>query len=230
MHSKVPANDAVRAFSIYAEDYDSWFDGPKGRVLFAMELKTIRVLMKDLIQPFLEIGVGSGRFAAALGIRYGVDPSEALLEMAIKRGVKGERAFGEKLPFPDNIFGGVFILFTLCFIKEPGMVIAEARRILKNGGGLILGIINRESPWGNLYQAKKAEGHPLYRHARFFSMSEVETVLHASGMKVDACSSTLCQRPSDSPHEEAVHDRFVDGAGFVGIRASKLTPQRANGN
>jgi SAM-dependent methyltransferase len=94
------------------------------------------------------------------------------------------------------------ILCTLCFVNEPGMVIAEAKRVLKNGGGLILGIINRESPWGKLYQAKKAEGHPIYQHARFYNINEVETLLHDSELTVDAYSSTLCQPPSDAPHEE----------------------------
>ncbi|HAM50968.1 MAG TPA: hypothetical protein DCP92_09880 [Nitrospiraceae bacterium] len=216
-----PANDTAEAFSFYAEDYDRWFDDPKGRIIFELEVKAVRLLMRDLAPPFLEIGAGSGRFAAALGIRYGVEPAEALLEMAIKRGVKVERAFGEKLPFQNGIFGGVFILFTLCFVKEPRKVIAEAKRVLKEGGGLLLGILNRESLWGKLYQTKKNEEHPFYKHARFYSCKEATALIEEVGLKVEAFSSTLCQPPSEMPHEEVAHDRLIEDAGFVGIRGRK---------
>ena len=50
------------------EDYDGWFDTPEGRVLFRMEVEAVRLLMKDIKRPFLEIGVGTGRFAKELGI------------------------------------------------------------------------------------------------------------------------------------------------------------------
>jgi ubiquinone/menaquinone biosynthesis C-methylase UbiE len=228
--AKMQTNNVAESFSIYAVDYDRWFDDPRGRMLFELEVKAIRTLMKGLSPPFLEVGVGSGRFAAALGIRYGVDPAEALLEMAIKRGVKAERAFGEKLPFPNGIFGGVFILFTLCFVDEPRKVIAEAKRVLKKGGGLILGIINRESSWGKLYQTKAAEGHPLYKHARFYSPKEVLTLLQAAELKVEAFSSILCLPPSGSIHEEPAHDRLIEDAGLVCIGARKTDNRMGNGH
>lgn len=220
-NSEILTKDAAEAFSLHAEDYDRWFDDPNGRILFELEVKAIRILMRDLIPPFLEIGVGSGRFAEALGIRYGVDPADALLEMARKRGINAEKASGEKLPFSNRIFGGVFILFTLCFVKDPTLVLSEAKRVLRNDGGLILGIINRESPWGELYARKKAEGHPIYRHARFFIIDEVSSMLEKSAMRVEAYSSTLRQPPSETPYKEPVHDELVEGAGFLCILARK---------
>jgi len=39
----------------------------------------------------LEIGVGTGRFAAPLGIKVGVDPSMAMLAYAAERGVLGRQ-------------------------------------------------------------------------------------------------------------------------------------------
>lgn len=215
------AKEVAEAFSLYAADYDRWFDDPQGRILFELEVKAVRLLMKDLSPPFLEIGVGSGRFAAALGIRYGVEPAEAMLEMAKKRGVKVEKAFGENLPFPSGIFGGVFMLFTLCFVKEPSMVLSEARRVLRNKGKLILEIINRESPWGKFYQAKAAEGHPLYKQARFYGIKEAVALIEEAGLTIEAFSSARCWPPTELPREETVHGRLVEDADFVGIRAGK---------
>lgn len=214
--------DAADAFDLYAEDYDRWFDTPEGRVLFEIEVEAVRLLMKGLEKPFLEIGVGTGRFAKELGIDYGIDPSSRVLEIAERRGINVKEASGENLPFNDESFGGVFILFTLCFVENPERVLSEAKRVLKKGGGLIVGIINRESPWGQLYLKKRAEGHPIYKHARFYTVSEVVKMAEMSGMTVETYSSTLCQPPLETPHKEAVHKGLAEGAGFVCILARKL--------
>ncbi|MEW6600780.1 MAG: methyltransferase domain-containing protein, partial [Nitrospirota bacterium] len=205
---------ATEIFDLYAEDYDKWFDSPDGRVLFEMEVAAVRLLMKDLNKPFLEIGVGTGRFAQELGIDFGIDPSKEVLKIAERRGIKVKAAAGEELPFEDGSFGTVFILFTLCFVKEPDRVLTEAGRVIRHGGRLIIGIINRESKWGEYYLQKKAAGHPIYGHARFYSINEVEEMLEQAGMTVEGYSSTLFQGPSETPSKELACDGVADSAGF----------------
>ncbi|MDP3297088.1 MAG: class I SAM-dependent methyltransferase [Thermodesulfovibrionia bacterium] len=212
---------AAEVFNQYAEDYDRWFDTLEGKVLFEMEVKAVRLLMKNLERPFLEIGVGTGKFAEELGIDFGIDPSSKVLGIAERRGIKVKKARGESLPFSDESFGAVFILFTLCFVEDPQTVLAETERVLKKGGGLIIGIINRESPWGQLYLKKKAEAHPIYTHARFYSINEVTKMIEKAGMEVGAYSSTLRQSPSEILHEESVYNHLVENAGFVCILARK---------
>ncbi|MBI5025481.1 MAG: class I SAM-dependent methyltransferase [Nitrospirae bacterium] len=213
---------ATEAFDLYAEDYDRWFDSSEGKVLFEMEVEAVKLLMKDIEKPFLEIGVGTGRFAKELGIEFGIDPSPSVLEIAKKRGIKVKKAKGEKLPFKNESFGTVFLLFTLCFVDDPERVFSEAKRVLKKGGGLIVGIINRESLWGQLYMKKKAEGHPIYRYAHFYSADEVAEMIEKTGLAVEKYSSTLCQPPSETPHKEAVCKGLVEGAGFVCILVRKI--------
>jgi len=227
-------NGIVDAFYHYAEDYDKWFDTPEGKVLFRMEVEAVKLLMKEIEKPFLEIGVGTGRFAKELGIDSGIDPSSKMLETANKRGIKVEEAKGGKLPFKDESFGSVFILFTLCFVENPEMVLFEAKRVLKIGGRLIVGIINRESLWGQLYLKKKAEGHPIYRYAAFYTVYETVKMTEHVGMAVEAYSSTLCQQPSETPYKEPVHNELIENAGFVCILARKTqpgmnTPRRRDG-
>lgn len=214
-------DNVAKAFNGYANEYDRWFETLEGRVLFEMEVEAVRLLMKGLEKPFLEIGVGTGRFAKELGIDFGIDPSHMMLERAMKRGIKVKKAEGEKLPFKENSFGGVFIVFTLCFVDEPGKVLSEAKRVLKHGGGLIVGIINRESTWGSLYMKKGDEGHPIYKHARFYNAGEVTEMLKKTGFTVDAYSSTLCQPPSAQAFKEDAHAALLKEAGFICIRASK---------
>ncbi|MCL4475960.1 MAG: class I SAM-dependent methyltransferase, partial [Nitrospirae bacterium] len=55
-------------------------------------------------------------------------------------------------------------------MEDPEKVLSEAKRVLDKGGGLIIGFINRDSLWGQLYMKKKAEGHLIYRYARFYSV------------------------------------------------------------
>lgn len=209
-------------FELYAEDYDRWFDTPEGKVLFSMEVEAVRLLTRDIEKPSLEIGIGTGRFAKELGIDVGIDPSSKSLEIAKKRGIRVEKAKGEKLPFKDKSFGAVFILFTICFVEDPEIVLFETKRVLKTGGRLIVGIINRESPWGQLYLKKKAESHPIYKYATFYSVFEIVKMIEETGMMVEAYSSTLCQQPSETPYEEPALNKLNKNAGFVCILARKI--------
>jgi ubiquinone/menaquinone biosynthesis C-methylase UbiE len=210
-------------FNHYSEDYDKWFDTPEGKVLFRMEVEAVRLLTRNIEKPSLEIGVGTGRFAKELGIDSGIDPSLKSLEIAKKRGIKVEKAKGEKLPFKDKSFRTVFILFTLCFVENPEMVLLEAKRVLKKGGKLIVGIINRDSPWGQLYLKKKAEGHPIYRYATFYSGYDIVKMMEEAEMAVEAYSSTLCQPPSEILYKEPVHNELIKNAGFICILVKKIS-------
>lgn len=210
------------AFDRYADEYDKWFDSPEGKIIFTMEVEAIRLLMKDLEKPFLEVGVGTGRFAEELGIDTGIDPSHKALELAEKKGISVREGKGENLPFEDDYFGTVFLIFTLCFVEDSERVLFESRRVLKKGGGFIVGIINRESQWGQLNMRKRGEGHPIYQHAHFWSPPEVKELIEKTGMVIEAYSSTLCQPPSETPYNEAAHKGLADGAGFVCILARKV--------
>jgi ubiquinone/menaquinone biosynthesis C-methylase UbiE len=98
----VPAStgpsEAVRLSDHEAARYDAWFDSPQGQVLFRAEVEAIRRLVKGLPGPWLEVGVGTGRFAQALGIPYGVDPAWSVLLLARRRGIHVVQGRGEALP------------------------------------------------------------------------------------------------------------------------------------
>ena len=68
-------------FDDLALEYDAWFDR-EGSLIFSIEVRAFKSLLSTLPKPWLEIGVGSGRFAQALGIETGIDPSSKLLQMA----------------------------------------------------------------------------------------------------------------------------------------------------
>lgn len=59
--------------------------------------------------------MGSGRFAAPLGIRLGLDPSKKMGKFAKKRGKKVIKGVGESLPFHDSHFDYFNVNYHLFF-------------------------------------------------------------------------------------------------------------------
>jgi SAM-dependent methyltransferase len=208
------------AFDSTASEYDSWFLD-KGKVVFAIETQAFEEALPLLPKPWLEIGVGSGRFAQALGIENGLDLSIELLKMARNRGVNTFLGRGEATPFRSDIFGAVFLIATLCFVDSSLKVLMEANRLLRKGGRIVFGLVLRESPWGQSYEMKKEAGHHLYKHATFYSYTELETHLTQTGFSTEKVISTLFQKPDEVEHMEAPQEGFSPDAGFTVVVARK---------
>lgn len=200
--------------------YDAWFEG-EGKLTFSIEAQAIEQLLPELPEPRLEIGVGSGRFAQALGIGLGLDPSVKLLEIAQSRGVSTFLGEGERAPFADGSFSSVFLIVTLCFVNSPLAVLSEAYRVLTDNGKVLVGMVLRDSPWGRYYSQKAAEGHRFYRHARFYSYDEVVKFLEQSGFEIKEVVSTLFQVPGEVSQMESPRSGYSPDAGFTVIMAGK---------
>jgi len=205
-------------FDGLARRYDEWYDG-KGRVAFQTELAALRPLLPGLPKPWLEIGVGSGRFAEALGIEQGIDPSVELLDLARKRGIEVLWGEGEETPYPHHRFGTVFLLTTWAFLEDRAAVLKHIRQLLKPEGKLVNGYLDREGKWGSGYVEKGKSGHPLHRHARFATFSEVKTDIEAAGFIVTGTWSTLFAGPGESTDVEEPKPGYVPGASFVVLLA-----------
>lgn len=214
-------------FDSLAKEYDAWFE-EDGKLIFAVEVKALQEVLPLLPKPWLEVGVGSGRFAQALGIEAGIDPSSKLLRMARKRGINVFLGRGEEELFNEESFGTVFLIVTLCFVDSPLEVLKQANCILMPGGKIVLGLVLQESPWGKFYQSKKLEGHRFYKYATFYSYQEVERLLIDSGFAIEKVVSTLFQKPAEVKEIEAPQVGFSGDAGFTIIVARKdLIPEKA---
>lgn len=201
---------------MHAEEYDAWYETPMGIALFATEVGALRPLLHGLPRPHAEVGVGTGRFAAALGVEYGLDPSVPALEMARRRGIGVAAGVGEAMPFRDSCLGAVLLAFALCFVQDPGRVAQEIRRVTVPGGGVVLGLLPRGTPWADSYAARGAEGHPVYSHARFYTVVEVGEILESVGFGITASSSTLFQVPGQAGYDvEEPAEGLRPGASFV---------------
>ncbi len=170
-------NPSRRVFDQYAADYDRWFDDHNG--VYAAQLRMLRAVVPDRGRK-LEIGVGSGRFAAPLGIQWGIDPSGALVRLAKGRGVEVILGEGEHLPYRERSFDSVLMMTVICYLDEPLVVFREARRILVVGGKIIVGFIEKNGEIASQYRNEETKGRFL-RFAHFLSVDEVSRYFNEAG-------------------------------------------------
>lgn len=201
-------------FGENSKRYDEWYE--KNKFAYLSELEAIGKFLPKKGKG-LEIGVGTGRFAGKLGIDWGIDPSERVLRIARERGVQVRKCSGEKLPFKKETFDYVLSVVTLSFVESPSRVIMEAARVLKNGGRIIIGIVNRESFLGRHYLGKKGI---FYKKAKLLTPKEIFDILIESGFGDISCLQTIFTLPSRMKKPHKVTDGFSRG-GFVVIGARK---------
>lgn len=168
-------------FDSEAKEYDSWYDSKLGAYVdqvetdLAFSLFTPRPGMK-----ILDIGCGTGNFSiklAKMGCRVvGLDQSKDMLAQAKKKNPAIDFRLGDvyKLDFADQTFDGVFSMAAFEFIKEPQKAYAEMKRVLKTKGSLLIGTINRESQWGDLYQSDFFRDQTVFKHANFKAMADLK--------------------------------------------------------
>ncbi len=132
-----------RIYERYADRYDAEMSQFERRMLGDGRKWACSQATGDV----LEIAVGTGRNLAFYpdGVRLtGIELSEAMLERAkarareLGRDVTLRIGDAQALDFPDETFDTVVITLALCTIPDDGKALAEARRVLRPRGRLIL--------------------------------------------------------------------------------------------
>jgi ubiquinone/menaquinone biosynthesis C-methylase UbiE len=139
---------------------------PKYTKEYFNEIEEYRYLVEPFIHQFaqftrysgkkvLEVGVGAGtdhvQFARAGAILWGVDLTEAAIEMVRKRlaleGLQSDlrRSDAENLPFDDNTFDYVYSWGVLHHTPDTEKAISEVYRVCKPGGRVCIMLYHRYS-------------------------------------------------------------------------------------
>ena len=207
----------VTVFEEHASEYNQWFDAHEP--VYQAELAALRKFVPSTGMG-IEVGVGTGRFAVPLGIRFGIDPSRRMLEIARQRGLRVCQAVGERLPFRDGQFDVALLVTVICFVEDVPTLLRELERVLKTDGQLIIGFINRDSELGRLYKSRK-ETSAFYRDARFYSAEDVIDRVQEAGFRSLRFCEILSGDPGQLESEKVeVRDGYDKGA-FVVLGAQK---------
>ena len=184
---------------------------------YAQKIRGAQILKAAGRGKLLDLGAGCGwllRYAGKRGIdAVGLDIADKVIaenkwfDRHTKYKVKIKKGSVYKIPFRDKSFNSVVISEVLEHLDRPGRAIAEARRVLRDDGRLILLIpgysynlvydklfsflkrfgdldydrrINRKLAKYNLSHSKKWEDH----HRLSYSISSLKNLLTNSGFEV----------------------------------------------
>lgn len=207
----------IEPFEKYYDKYEDWFI--KNKFAYQSELLAIRELLPEKGRG-VEIGVGSGRFAEPLGIKYGIDPSGKMLEIARKRGIEVSLGVAENLPYINESFDHALMVTTICFLDDIVKSLKEVYRILRKKGIVVIGFVDKNSKVGKEYQKIKSKSD-FYRVATFFSVEEVVGYLKKAGFSNFIFRQTIFDKLDKIKTIQPVKNGYGEGS-FVVVSAQKL--------
>jgi SAM-dependent methyltransferase len=208
----------VSVFENHVDDYEAWFE--KNVFAYQSELRAIKQMLPEKGKG-LEIGVGSGLFAAPLGIRFGIEPSRAMMEKARARGINAVMGVAESLPFQNGEFDFALMVTTVCFLDDIDLAFREALRVLKPDGAFIVGFVDKNSPIGKSYEQRKNESL-FYKNATFYAVDDLLPHLRNAGFKQFSFCQTLFGPVADMKEPAQIKEGYGEGS-FVVIKAARST-------
>ena len=205
-------------FNDHVKEYEAWYK--KYPFVFKSEIAALKELIPvgDNVRG-IEVGLGTGRFAKALGIKEGIEPAENMRVLAERKRISVMNAVAEHLPYKSLQYDFVLMNFCICYFDDLLQAFKEANRVLKRSGCFIVGFIDKNSRIGKYYEERKPES-VFYKNAIFYTVNKVERELKKAGFKNLECSQTLFRSLDQSQTIEAPLPGFGKGS-YVLIKATK---------
>ena len=209
---------------------------------FQRRLRLFKKVLGDISgKKVLSVGCGSGLFESYIDCSNieGIEPSEDMGSIAVKRGVNVIK-FGliEDVDLPDNEYDVIYFNGSSSYMEDLVPVYEKSLKALKDGGRLILLDVPKESAFGFMYLLGKSlntydhgylEGampelpYPLALAASgvWHTTEEKINVLKGLGITKFSFYQTLVKNPLYTNEEpEEVAEGYKSG-GYVAIIAEK---------
>ena len=207
-----------KVFSDHVDDYEKWYE--EYAEVYDSELVALREHFNELPENLhgIEVGLGTGRFSRPLDIKEGIEPSEAMAQVAMSRGIEIMGGIAERLPYADLRFD--FVLFvTICHLDSPKVAFEEAFRVLKHKGSVIIGFLDRDQAIATSYK-ERGQQSTFYTNARFYTVPRISTLLKEVGFKNPQWTQTLFGELEDITSVQQPQPGTGEGS-FVVVRAVK---------
>ncbi len=203
-------------FDNHLKEYEEWFDG--NRFVYLSELEAIKKVI-PISGRGIEVGIGSGLFAAPLGIKEGCDPSDEMRSKAEKRELVTTKCVAENLPYKSSSIDYVLMVTTICFVDDTNKTFEEISRVLKPGGSVVVAFVDKDSPVGKLY-LKNKEKSLFYKEATFFSTTEILEFMKSAGFKIMQTLQTVFGSMSEIKEIQQPREGHNEGS-FVVVKGVK---------
>ena len=208
----------TKIFDQNVEAYEQWYeDYPQ---VFESELLALKEQFQKLPENLhgIEVGLGTGRFSVPLGIKEGIEPAKEMAALAVKRGISVVDGYAEQLPFGDLKFD--FVLFvTICHLDNVKYAFAEAYRVLKPKGAILIGFLDKDRSVAKQYIENRHRS-TFFTNANFFTVSRMQTLLKDVGFKNLEYNQTLFGDLDEIKEVQMPKEGFGEGS-FVVVKATK---------
>ena len=203
----------TQPFNLHSGEYEKWFD--LNKFAYESELHALRSFIPDRGDG-IELGIGSGLFAQPLGIKKGIEPSFQMRHLAQNRGLEVIEGIAEQVPLADQTVDFALMVTTICFVDDPVQSLKEVKRILKPGGSVIIGFVDKNSPIGRVYQENK-QFSSFYRDAHFYSALEILNLLQNQHFHEIEFVQTLFGELKEINHLQEYKSGYGEGS-FVVVK------------
>ena len=151
-----------------------------------------------------------------LRIKYGIEPSEPMANIAKQRGIDVIIGNAENMPYENESFDYAIMVAVDPFIENIEQVYREIFRVLKAGGKLIIGTLHKDGAVAKKYMG--ITDSEVYKSAQFHTISETIEQLKSGGFSAfNTCQSLFSIHPEKIETPIQGHDK----GSFVAIEAIK---------
>lgn len=235
-----PAHDPLPG--IGPDTYARWRASELGKITEELQHSLLLRLIENVAdKQILDIGCGDGKLAVELTRRgadvIGIDASQDMLNAARQRAAESDThvelrlATAQSLPFPADRFDMVIAMTILCFVEDAIPVFAEIARVLKPGGKLVIGELNKWSTWAAVRRLRAWLGSALWRRGRFRTPRELRSLAQSAGLEPGPIIGaiyyprfTLAARIMKRV-DTRLGSMITFGAAFLAMTARKPNPQ-----
>jgi ubiquinone biosynthesis O-methyltransferase len=188
----------MEIFDKEANSYDSWYESKMGSYVDKVETDLAFSMFRvEKGMTILDVGCGTGNFSiklARMGCKViGIDISDEMLEIAKKKSeeqnldIEFYNMDVYDLKFKDETFDAAFSMAAFEFIKEPQRGIDEIFRVVKKGGHILVGTINKDSKWGELYLSDYFQVNTVFKYADFKTLGDFKVINPNSLINTGEC-------------------------------------------
>ena len=133
------------------------------------------------VERVLDVGGGSGQGVRALDVPDGLvaDAAPGMLRRARMHGLGTVGADASRLPLQAETVDAVLILDALHHMARPEAVVAEAARVLRPGGVLVIQEFDPTTLLGRMLVAGE---HAVGMDSVFFAPGDLEAMVRAAGL------------------------------------------------